>query len=93
MAELVIASVDDQYSKLDIIKAYKNGYYRRWKGNLKKDTFVLRMPFIRTREIKRLFIHHGLEVRRLFRVSSRVDKNRPCVTKWCINSGKWIRSK
>ncbi len=99
MAELIIRGEPIEYEAIvferwDIIKAYRNGYYRKWKGKLMDDVFVLRLPLIRTREIKRLFIHGDEHVRRLFRVSNRVNpKGKPCVTRWCINSAKWIRCK
>ncbi len=101
MAELVIASKEIAgFYTHDIIKVYNNGYYRYWKkkGIPLAGTFILRLPFINAREVKRLFLrvlprkkgHH----RRQYRVRFNVNvKNKPCVTKRSFNIAKWIESK
>ena len=101
MAELVIAALPVAgFDTFDMIKVYKNGYYRHWKnkGVPLPGTFIVRLPLIDAREIKRLFIR-GVErnsghSKRQFRVLSIVNPyKKPCVTKWGIYIGKWIKSK
>ena len=101
MAELVIASKEIAgFYTYDIIKVYKNGYYRRWKkkGVPVNGTFIVRLPFVKAREVKRLFLrvfprnskHH----RRQYRVLSTINpKNKPCVTKRHFYIARWIESK
>ena len=81
MAELIIASAEHSgFKKHDIIKAYKNGYYKKWKGNIKANTFVLRLPLMRTRKIKRL-IHSYNGGKQEYYISEKINrKNRECVT-------------
>ena len=92
MAELIIAS--DRHSgfeQFDIIKVYMNGYYRHWKKlGIKKYCFVVRLPLLRTRKIKRR-LNTFSDKKRAIRVKATVNpKGKECVTKLL---GFWIETK
>ncbi len=92
MAELIIASCEHSgYQKNDIIKAYRNGYYRRWKKlGIKKYCYVLRLPLMSTRKVKRL-IHSYDGGKCEYYISSTANKkNKACVTHFLP---VWIKQK
>ncbi len=92
MAELIIASAEHSgFKKYDIIKAYRNGYYRRWKkSGIKANTFVLRLPLMRTRKVKRL-IHSYAGGKREYYISDKANKkDKECVTHYLPI---WIKKK
>ena len=91
MAELIIAAAKHSgFEKYDIIKVYRNGYYKRWKAAIKKNCFVVRLPLLKTRKIKRL-LHEVGGPKRAVRVKSKINKrNRHCVTRYF---GRWIEHK
>ena len=95
MAELVIANKTecDGFEKYDIIKAYRNGYYKAWKGMLKEETFILRLPLVSTRRVKRR-IHSYAGGRREYCARRGANrKNKECATRYFPIWAIWIKKK
>ncbi|KKK60476.1 hypothetical protein LCGC14_3023980 [marine sediment metagenome] len=101
MAELVIVKDASRgHEPRDIVKVYKNGYYRHWKkkGVPLPGTYIVRFPFISARGIKRLFLgtvtQPGGALKRLFRIRWEANPNMwPCETWWSFSINKWMESK
>jgi len=92
MAELIIASCEHSgFEQYDIVKAYTNGYYKRWQIlGIKKNCFVLRLPLMSTRKVKRL-IHAYAGGKREYYISPNANKkHKECVTRYLPI---WIKQK